>query len=265
MKSQLLALALMTAATASQAADFQWPRGAKLAVSLSYDDALNSQLDNALPALNAHGLKATFYLTLASDVVPRRLPEWRAAAVAGHELGNHSLFHACSATGAGKGWTPPHRDLDKIPAANIQQEVVLANQYLHAIDGRTARTMTLPCLEKLAAGVDYVPGIRSEFIAIKSRGGGFTPDVTQADPLDTATEGPEGLSGEQLIARVKQAAAMSHGKSLLSFTFHGIGGEHLSVTKEAHEALLKHLAAHPDVYYVDSFVAIMSRVPVKPR
>ena len=38
-------------------------RCARAAVSLAYDDALDSQLDNAIPALDRHGLRATFYLT----------------------------------------------------------------------------------------------------------------------------------------------------------------------------------------------------------
>ena len=52
---------------------FTWPDGQKMAISLSYDDALNSQLDNAIPALNRHGLVASFYLTLASPTVRQRL------------------------------------------------------------------------------------------------------------------------------------------------------------------------------------------------
>jgi hypothetical protein len=40
----------------------QRPDGHKIAISLSYDYALNSQLDNALPALNQRGLKASFYI-----------------------------------------------------------------------------------------------------------------------------------------------------------------------------------------------------------
>ena len=41
---------------------FTWPDGQKMAISLSYDDALNSHLDNVIPALNKHGLVASFYL-----------------------------------------------------------------------------------------------------------------------------------------------------------------------------------------------------------
>ena len=38
-------------------------RGKKAAVVLTYDDALNVHLDNAIPLLDSLGLKGTFYLT----------------------------------------------------------------------------------------------------------------------------------------------------------------------------------------------------------
>ncbi|MFR0657338.1 polysaccharide deacetylase family protein, partial [Pantoea sp. SIMBA_079] len=72
---------------------FPWPEGQRAAVSLAYDDALESQLDTAIPALYRHGLKASFYLTLSADSVQRRLADGRAVARSGHELANHSLFH----------------------------------------------------------------------------------------------------------------------------------------------------------------------------
>ncbi|TDP62832.1 polysaccharide deacetylase family protein [Roseateles toxinivorans] len=254
MKKLVALLLALGMAQASHADTFKWPGGAKAAVSLSYDDALNSQLDNALPALNAHGLRATFYLTLASEVVAKRLPEWRRAAAQGHELGNHTLYHPCSRSKPGRDWVAPHRDLDKIGVAQLREEILLANAYLQAIDGRTERTFTAPCGDLLAAGQPYLPAIRSGFVAIKSRAGGVAPDMAGLDPYDVGTAGPDGASGEALIAIVKEAAAKG---TLASITFHGIGGDHLAVSTEAHEALLKHLAANPEVYWVDSFVNIM--------
>jgi len=73
--------AIVPAGAAAQR--FVWPHGARAAVSLAYDDALDSHLDAAIPALDKAGLKASFYLTLASDVQMRRMTEWRAAA-SGH-------------------------------------------------------------------------------------------------------------------------------------------------------------------------------------
>lgn len=256
MKACFAALLALTMMQASHADSFKWPGGARAAVSLSYDDALSSQLDNALPALNAHGLKATFYLTLASDTVAKRLPEWRRAATQGHELGNHTLYHPCSRSKPGRDWVAPHRDLDKISVAQLREEILLANAYLQAIDGRTERTYTAPCGDLLAGGQPYLPSVKSLFVAIKSRGGsGVAPSLAAMDPHDLGSADPTGLDGPALIAIVERAAAAG---SFASITFHGVGGDYLTVSKEAHAALLAHLAAHPERFWVESLVKIMS-------
>src|SRR6266704_3129720 len=74
------------------------------AVVLTYDDAINADLDNVLPVLDSLNLKATFYLIGSSPVVAARMQQWREAALHGHELGNHSLFHPCDGSLAGRGF-----------------------------------------------------------------------------------------------------------------------------------------------------------------
>ena len=71
-----------------------WPDGARGAVSLTYDDGLNSQLDNAVPELARLGLKATFFLTEAN--AHWRLADWEALARDGHEVANHTMTHPCA-------------------------------------------------------------------------------------------------------------------------------------------------------------------------
>ena len=236
---------------------FKWPNGQKAAVSLSYDDALNSQLDHAIPTLNKYGLKGTFYLQLSSPAIDQRLPEWRAAAKKGHELGNHSLFHQCSKSQPGRDWVEPGRDLDKLTVAQMKDQVVLANTMLYAIDGKRERTFTAPCIDKNAGGQNYIEAIKSEFVAIKLEGGGVTADMNKLDPYDVGVNFPAGVTGQQLIDVVKEAAAKG---TMANFTFHGVGGDHLMTSAEAHEELVKYLAAHKDIYWVDTFVNEMKYV-----
>jgi len=260
MQRTTLAFAFVFAATLAQAAapTFKWPHGEKAAVSLAYDDALDSQLDNAIPALDRAGLHGSFYLTLSNASIARRLPEWRAAAVHGHELGNHTLFHDCSAKAAGHEWVTPELDLDTVSAARMVAQVKLANTMLHAIDGRTARTFTVPCGDRLAqGGVDYVDLVKGEFVAIKSGDAGVIPDMAALDPLAVGVTVPEGLNGAQLIQRVKDAAARG---TMINFTFHGIGGDYITTSRQAHEELLAFLATHRDVYWTDTFLNIMTYV-----
>ena len=133
-----------------------------------------------------------------------------------------------------------------------------------ALDGRTARTMTVPCGDTQASDGHYVDAVASEFMAIKLGQGGVVADMATLDPAAVPVDVPVDATGEQLIARVEEAARRG---TMASFTFHGIGGDHLAVSNDAHEQLLRHLAAHPDVYWVAPFIDIMqyvaSRQPAK--
>lgn len=252
-----LLLVVPPVAAAEQEAGFEWPHGARAAVSLAYDDALDSQLDHALPALDRHGFRASFYLTLASPVVRKRLEEWRVAAKRGHELGNHTLFHPCSASKPDREWVTPWNDLDTVPVESLKQQVLMANTMLFAIDGREERTFTAPCGDLEAAGEPYIDAIKGEFVAIKSMPGGVTPDMAAVDPYAVGVDGPVDATGPELIAIVQAAAARG---TMANLTFHGVGGDYLAVSAEAHEDLLQHLADNPEVYWVDTFLNIMKHV-----
>lgn len=252
-----LAALLLAPAAATAAAPFVWPHGARAAVSLAYDDALNSQLDQAIPTLDRYGLKGSFYLQLSNLAVDQRLADWRRAAAHGHELGNHSLFHQCARSAPGHDWVQPQRDLDTTSAAQMQDQVLLANTMLYAIDGQRERTYTVPCGDVLAAGVNYLPGLRQGFAAIKVGGAAVTPAMQTLDPYAVGVYAPEGQSGAQLIALVQQAAAQG---TMVNFTFHGVGGDYLTTSAQAHEELVKYLAEHRDLYWTDTFLNIMTYV-----
>lgn len=254
MRTIFMAVMGLLVAMAAPAAPFVWPNGAQAAVSLGYDDGLDSQLDHVIPQLNRRGLHASFYVPINGPTLPGRQNEWRAAAAAGHELGNHSLFHSCSAKGPGREWVLPHRDLDRQMAAAVQEQVIAANTWLQALDGKARRTFTPPCLDLQAGGQDFVTALRPQFIAYRAAGPGLVNDTAALDPYAMPVYFVEGMSGEQLIALVEKAAA-EH--ALVSVLFHGVGAEYLSVTREAHDALLDHLAKNKARFWTDSFVNIM--------
>ncbi len=249
----------MTACAAAPAqAAYPWPHGERAAVSLSYDDALDSQLDNAIPVLNRHGLRGSFFLQLSSPAVGKRMAQWRAAAKRGHELGNHTLFHQCSKLVDGHEWVQSHRNLDTMSVAQMKDQVLLANTMLQAIDGKRERTMTVPCGDITAQDGDYLASVAGEFVAIRY-GHPSTMDrpMREVDPYAMPGHVPVNLSGLQLIALVKQAGERG---AMLNLTFHGIGGDHLAVSSEAHEELVRYLAANRKVYWTDTFLNVMKHV-----
>ncbi len=252
-----LTFTLACASVAADAAPFAWPDGARAAVSLAYDDALDSQLDHALPALNRHAIKASFYLTLSSPTVQKRMPAWRAAAAHGHELGNHTLFHQCARTGPERAWVLDDNDLLTTSATRLAAQIRLANTMLQAIDGKHARTFTTPCGDLKAGGVNYIDLIKDQFVAIKSSGTAVTPEMASLDLHAVGVAAPAGVSGRQLIDLVIEAGKRG---TMLNLTFHGVGGDYLSVSRQAHDELLAYLAAHRNVYWTDTFVSIMQHV-----
>ncbi len=240
-----VAVFLIFSSFQSQAKEFMWPGGSKIAVSLSYDDALNSQLDNAIPALDKYHLKASFYVLPNSVVMSQRMKEWVSAAESGHELGNHSIFHPCRASLPNRDWVPAHHDLDKYTVAQMVEEVTTANTFLLALDGKTERTFTAPCSDLTAGGEDYLSKVKDNFVAIKGE------EVKNGFSVVWA---PNGASGKELIDYIKNVPKEA---SLINIIFHGVGGDYLSVSSEAHSELLNFLSKNREAYYVDSYINIM--------
>lgn len=90
----VLSVAGVLTQTSQPASRPGFPGQRQAAVALTYDDALGSQLDVAIPQLDAAGLKGTFFLT--GREVRQNVPRWRAAAAKGHELANHTVNHPCA-------------------------------------------------------------------------------------------------------------------------------------------------------------------------
>ena len=75
---------------------FKWPDGKVAAVSLTYEDGLESQLINAIPQLDKFGFKGTFFPSTNGLSNPEFINNWKKAVLNGHEIGCHTVFHPCS-------------------------------------------------------------------------------------------------------------------------------------------------------------------------
>ena len=93
---QLYLFAIIVAAVQGSFAQssLQWPNGKQVAISLTFDDARDSQVEGGTALLDQFGVKGTFYVV--PGAVERKLEGWKRAAANGHEIGNHSLKHPCS-------------------------------------------------------------------------------------------------------------------------------------------------------------------------
>ena len=233
---------------------FKWPNNAKAAVSLAYNDGLATHLDNAIPTLNRLNLKATFYPTIGSPIFQKRLEEWRKVASMGHELGNHSLYHPCDSSKSNRSWVPKYRDLNQYALQEMVDELAVANTFLQALDAKRERTYTYPCAEYKIQGISIQMAVEPMFVAAKLHNDGQIPySMSEVDIKAIHYWDPAKVSGKELIEYVKLAAKNG---TMAHISFHGIGGDFLSVSKKAHDELLNYLAANQDIYWTDTFIDI---------
>ena len=213
--------------------------GRTCAVSLTYDDALNVHIDNAVPLLDSLGLRATFYLSGFFPSFRERVIDWKRVAAKGHELGNHTLFHPCTGNIPGREWVKPDYDLGKYTMQRLVDEITMANTLLTAIDSQTTRTFAYPCGETKIGDSSYADRIRNLFPAAR----GVDGKIQKMEEIDLSNVGSymiSGETGEELIALVKKAMKE---RALVVFLFHGVGGEHnLNVSLPAHRQLLEYLS-----------------------
>lgn len=93
-----------------------WQNDKKAAVSLTFDDGISGQFNIAVPILNRHNFKATFFVT--TNTVLKQMGDWllvKSASQAGHEIANHALSH-------------PH--FDSTATAVIESELVQSNKII---------------------------------------------------------------------------------------------------------------------------------------
>jgi Predicted xylanase/chitin deacetylase len=236
----LICLAIIVSQTSGAQTAGPWNKK-QCAVVLTYDDALNVDLDNVVPALDSMHLKGTFYLIGDSPVLNKRMNEWRKAAKHGHELGNHTLFHPCDGSLSGRDWVTPEDDLTRFTLKRAQEEIRVTNLLLQAIDGKTERTFAYPCGDTQIGGVNYYADLKYEFAGARGVFAVLQP-LNEIKTDNIAGFGINGQSGDYMVGLVKQAME-SH--TLLVFIFHGVGGGHsINVSLEAHRQLLAFLKQH---------------------
>ncbi|HEU5293128.1 MAG TPA: polysaccharide deacetylase family protein [Cyclobacteriaceae bacterium] len=249
-KVKILTLYFLTLATVSYSQSSEW-KGKSCAVVLTYDDALNVHLDNVIPALDSLGLKGTFYLSAYFPGSKNRIADWRKAALHGHELGNHTLFHPCLGKPTGRSWVSAEQTLENYSMTRLLNEIRMTNVFLEAIDGKTKRTFAYPCGDMTIGDSSYVDKIKKDFVAAR----GVKSEMLTTRTIDYYNVGAfsvNGQTGQQLIEIVKEAMKKN---ALVVFLFHGVGGEHgLNVELKAHRQLVHFLKEHEKEIWTTTFL-----------
>jgi peptidoglycan/xylan/chitin deacetylase (PgdA/CDA1 family) len=222
-------------------APFAWPRGKRAAVSLTYDDSLNSQLDNAVPQLDALSLKATFFLT--QENMQERRDQWIALSKAGHEIADHTATHPCK--------------LKDYTAERFRvEEIAPVERYLDAgFDSPAPRAYAYPCgFVKLGGGTErarlqaYASVVRPAFYAAR------TVDGPPNDPGEVVSHRyflngyePTYERDDARAAKAYIGRAIAHGGWAI-LIFHEVlrarAGEG-DTSVAVHQAILDHIVGAP--------------------
>jgi peptidoglycan/xylan/chitin deacetylase (PgdA/CDA1 family) len=233
---------------------FVWPNGTRAAVSLTYDDAIQSQLDNAVPALAKHGLVATFFLTGHANTLENSPDRYRALVQAGHELGSHTMYHPCDRS---LSFVKPGFALQDYDLGRMQAELTENIQQLRDLGQKEPFSFAYPCGSTWLGErhSSYVPLIEQLFVAARGVNGRVS-DPNQ----DTLFEVPSPMgnaTGPDLTSWVDRALSVG---GWVVFTFHGVAGDYLAVQADAHEALLSYLEQHKNSVWTERFGTVASYV-----
>ena len=117
----------------------------------------------------------------------------------------------------------------------------------HAIDGRTEGALTVPCGDVRTSNERYVSAVRKLFASIKG--------IESRAPTFATIWWPVQVAGPKLIERVEVKAA--NGASLVNIIYHGIGGDYLTASTEAHEQLSQYLAQNRKEFWIDIYINII--------
>lgn len=236
---------------------FHWPDKKKAAIILTYDDAVASQLNIALPQLNKYKLKGTFFLDarLSEDDIIK----WRAASKAGHELGNHTLYHPCSKLTLRLN---PRFASENYDVYSILREIGAMNKILFGIDGKKIRTYAFPCTETSVGGVEYTDSLRLSRLVKYARSGGnnnsIITDFQHINSYKVPSWGIADNTDEAALIDFVKRVQEKQGLGVLMF--HGVGGDYLKVSAQAHEKLLQYLSEHADEIWIGTFQQVMDYI-----
>jgi peptidoglycan/xylan/chitin deacetylase (PgdA/CDA1 family) len=212
-------------------------RGKKCAVVITYDDAINEHLDNAVPVLDSLGLKATFYITAFSTSMQTRLNDWKNIATKGYELGNHTLYHPCIG-GTGREWVSKQNDLRNYSVKRMENEVGMTNLFLQSLDGKTKRTFAFTCGDMKIEDSLFMNGMKNDFVAARAVRNEMHK-INEIDLYNTDCYVVNNHSFEQMKEWVDKAIQSN---SLLVILFHGVGGGNsLNVSVDDHRKILTYI------------------------
>lgn len=225
----------------------RWPQDRSSAISLTFDDGINSDLDHAGPILKKHHLNGTFFVTTQMGPWEKRKAEWKQLATDGNELANHTVHHPCllpQITPHSQDYTPEMMEAEISGAAHELATVV---------DARRGLTFAYPCgnmsfgkpADEVKNAAFYMRYVSENAFAARGVGSGpANPD--ELNVLDVSDLGSTADKGFVDLLKLGEPAFEDHNWGV--YCFHGVGGDWLSITPETLDELASYLERHSEIW-----------------
>ena len=226
-----------------------WPGDRSAAISLTFDDAMQTQLDNAGPILKKHGLNGTFFVvTGPSSTWQKRPDDWKRLAAEGNEIGSHTVHHPCMLK-----VIKPHSQ-DYTPDMMLQEIRESSENIIARLGVKRGLTFAYPCGDMTFGGEADLAHNQArylEYVAqyhFAARGyNAWAPVVAEdINPLTVPVLG--WTVGKDFPALLAQLEPARQGRNWGVFVFHGVGGQWLSITNRTLDELAGFLARHTEIW-----------------
>jgi len=248
----IVGLAIASVAVAQAAPKIsiaRWPGDRKAAISLTFDDAMNTHLDQARPILKRHRLVGTFFVTTGKPEWQNRKTEWQALAAEGNELGNHTVNHPCLLE-----VIQPHSQ-DYTPEMMEAEIREAAAEIVTTTNSHRGLTFAYPCgnmsfgkpadqAKNEALYMTFVS--RYAFAARGAVGAGSPEDPDEMDVLTISDLGTTEAKDAPALINMAEGAVAADNWGI--FCFHGVAGEYLSITSDALDGLAAYLQPNSEIW-----------------
>jgi peptidoglycan-N-acetylglucosamine deacetylase len=226
----------------------RWPQNRLAAISLTFDDGINTHLDFVGPILKKHHLNGTFFVATAMGAWEKRKSEWKQLAEQGNELANHTVHHPCLLP-----QIKPHLQ-DYTPAMMEAEIKEPAEQITQLLNSPRGLTFAYPCgnmsfgkpQDQVANAALYLRYVSENSFGARGVGPGGPVNPEELNVLDIGDLGPTADKDSITLLAMAQSAFQGHLWGV--YCFHGVGGDWLSITPETLDELAGYFERHPEIW-----------------
>lgn len=226
-----------------------WPQDRSAAVSLTFDDAMQTHLDIVGPTLKKYSLNGTFFaITGPSSTWLKRPEDWKRLAEEGNEIGSHTVHHPCMLKAI-----KPHSQ-DYTPQMMLEEMQESSESIVGRLGVRRGLTFAYPCgdmtfgrQEDLARNqARYLEYVAEYYFAARGYNSWAPVVAEDVNPLTVPVLG--WTFGKDFPSLLATLDPVRQGQNWGVFVFHGVGGQWLSITKETFDELAGFLARHHEIW-----------------